>query len=170
MLYEILTGRQAFVGATEFARLTAIITEEIVPPSAVAPQLAPFDAFFQRALQKDRAHRFQSAQEMSQALASISTPVSIRPPGAGIVSPVGPTMSSPQSEKPSDHTTLGSQGVPPSSYRAPPVVVVPGATQDPNSFAGPPRSAVRRSTGSTPMPGARWSGHGAGSTSRRRRG
>ncbi len=142
MLYEILTGRQAFAAATEFARLTAIITEEIVPPSAISPALAQFDLFFQRALQKDRAHRFQSAQEMSQALASIGMPISIRPPSGGntTVSPVGPTMSSPKSERPpADHTTLGSQGVPPSSYRAPPVVVMPGATQDPNSFAGPPR-------------------------------
>ena len=141
MLYEIITGRQAFVGATEFVRLTAIMTEPITPPSAVSPSLAQFDAFFQRALQKDRANRFQSAQEMSQALASISVPVSIVPPsGSATVSPVGPTMSSQQSQPPADHTTLGSQGVPPSSYRAPPpVVIVPGATQDPNSFAGPPR-------------------------------
>lgn len=140
MLYEILTGKQAFTAPTEFARLTAIMSEDVVPPSAVSPQLAQFDAFFKRALQKDRAHRFQSAQEMSQALASVSVPVSIMPPsGSTTVSPVGPTMSSPQSERPADHTTLGSQGVPPPSYRAPPVVVVPGATQDPNSFAGPPR-------------------------------
>jgi serine/threonine-protein kinase len=142
MLYEILTGKQAFTGATEFARLTAIMTEEVVPPSAISPTLAQFDMFFQRALQKDRAHRFQSAHEMSQALASVSVPVSIVPPSGGgtTVSPVGPTMSSPQSQPPADHTTLGSQGVPPSSYRAPPpVVIVPGATQDPNSFAGPPR-------------------------------
>jgi serine/threonine-protein kinase len=142
MLYEILTGKQAFTGATEFARLTAIMTEEVVPPSAISPTLAQFDMFFQRALQKDRAHRFQSAQEMSQALASVGVPVSIVPPSGGgtTVSPVGPTMSSPQSQPPADHTTLGSQGVPPSSYRAPPpVVIVPGATQDPNSFAGPPR-------------------------------
>ena len=140
MFYEILTGKQAFVGATEFARLTAIMTEEVAPPSTVSPSLAPFDPFFLRALQKDRAHRFQSAQEMSQALASISVPVSIVPPsGSSTVSPVGPTMSSPQSQPPADHTTLGSQGVPPSSYRAPPIVVVPSTTQDPNSFAGPPR-------------------------------
>jgi serine/threonine protein kinase len=140
MLYEILTGRQAFVGATEFARLTAIVTEEVVPPSAISPAFVQFDAFFHRALQKDRANRFQSAQEMSQALGAISVPISIMPPsGSSTVSPVGPTMSSPKSEPPADHTTLGSQGVPPPSYRAPPVVIVPGATQDPNSFAGPQR-------------------------------
>jgi serine/threonine protein kinase len=140
MLYEIITGRQAFVAPTEFARLTAIMTVDPEPPSTVSPALAQFDAFFRRALQKDRAHRFQSAAEMSQALASISVPISIMPPsGSTNVSPVGPTLSSPQSEPQPDHATLGSTGVPPTSHRPPPVVVVPATTNDPTSFAGPPR-------------------------------
>jgi len=143
MLYEILTGRQAFVAATEFARLTAIITEEPPPPSAISPALAPFDAFFRRALQKDRAHRFQSAAEMSQALATIAVTArehgSVPPPSArGPVVPVGPTLSSPN-EPAADHSTLGSTGVPPVSARPPPVIVMPATTNDPNSFAGPPR-------------------------------
>jgi serine/threonine protein kinase len=141
MLYEILTGRQAFVAPTEFARLTAIMTEDPPPPSATSPVLAPFDAFFKRALEKDRARRFQSAAEMSQALATIPVPASMPPPsarGAQPVAPVGPTMAS-TNEPPPDHATLGSQGVPPVSHRAPPVVVLPATTNDPNSFAGPPR-------------------------------
>ncbi len=139
MLYEILTGRQAFVAPTEFARLTAIITEEPPPPSAISPSLAPFDAFFKRALQKDRAHRFQSAAEMSQALATVRVTASMPPSSfRGPVPHAGPTLSSPN-EPPADHSTLGSTGVPPASLRPPPVVVVPASTQDPNSFAGPPR-------------------------------
>jgi eukaryotic-like serine/threonine-protein kinase len=133
MFYEILTGRQAFVAPTEFARLTAIMTEDPAPPSAASPALAPFDAFFVRALQKDRAKRFQSAAEMSQALASIQVSVSIMPPsGSATVSPVGPTLSSPQSERPADRA-------PPSSHRPPQIVVMPATTNDPTSFAGPPR-------------------------------
>ncbi len=140
MLYEIITGRQAFVAPTEFARLTAIMTEDPARPSTVTQALAQFDGFFARALQKDRAKRFQSAAEMSQALASISVPVSIMPPsGSATVSPVGPTLSSPQSERPADHSTLGSTGVPPSSHRPPQIVVMPATTNDPSSFAGPPR-------------------------------
>ena len=152
MLYEILTGRQAFVAATEFARLTAIITEEPPPPSAISPALAPFDAFFRRALQKDRAHRFQSAAEMSQALGTIAVTASMPPPSARAPvvpvggsaaggtphAPVGPTLSSPN-EPAADHSTLGSTGVPPVSARPPPVIVMPATTNDPNSFAGPPR-------------------------------
>ena len=140
MLYEVLTGRQAFVASTEFARLTAIMTEEPPPPSATSPALATFDAFFRRALQKDRAHRFQSAAEMAQALAAIPVSRSMAPPSmraAAPVVPAGPTLSSPN-EPPPDHSTLGSTGVPPAS-RPPPVVVMPATTNDPNSFAGPPR-------------------------------
>jgi len=140
MLYEIITGRQCFVAPTEFARLTAIMTVDPDPPSTVSPSLAQFDAFFRRALQKDRAHRFQSAAEMSQALASLSIPISIIPPsGSQNVSPVGPTLSSPQSQPQPDHTTMGSTGVPPSSHRPPQVIVMPATTNDPSSFSGPPR-------------------------------
>jgi serine/threonine protein kinase len=144
MLYEVLTGRQAFVAPTEFARLTAILTEEPPPPSAASPHLAPFDAFFRRALQKDRAHRFQSAAEMSQALAAIPATASMPPPSAPTrpvaqVAPVGPTLSSTSEPAPApDHATLGSHGVPPAS-RPPPVVVLPSSTADPHSFAGPAR-------------------------------
>ncbi len=142
MLYEILTGKQAFVAPTEFARLSEIMTADPAPPSAASPALAPFDAFFRRALQKERAHRFQSAQEMSHALAAIDLRAisSVAPPAsnrASAVSPVGPTLSSPNEPHP-DHSTLGSHGVPPISYR-PPVVVMHASTNDPSSFAGPPR-------------------------------
>jgi serine/threonine protein kinase len=148
MLYEILTGRQTFVAPTEFARLTLILTAEVDPPSSIAPALAPFDAFFRRALQKDRAARFQSAAEMSQALASIRASGSIAPPQpVAVVSPVGPTLSSPHAPQP-DHSTLESEGPPqhrlPASYRPAPVMVVPSSTNDPSSFAGPrpPRGGI----------------------------
>jgi len=139
MLYEILTGRQAFVAPTEFARLTAILTEEPPPPSTASPPLAAFDAFFRRALEKDRDRRFQSAAEMAQALAAIPLPAGAAPASAREpVSAVGPTLSSTQEPAP-DHSTLGSQGAAPASHRPPPIVVVPAATTDPNSFAGPSR-------------------------------
>jgi eukaryotic-like serine/threonine-protein kinase len=140
MFYEILTGRQAFSAPTEFARLTLILTADAPMPSTVSQVLAQFDAFFSRALQKDRALRFQSAAEMSQALAAINIPVSVIPPaGSSTTSPVGPTLSSPMTPRP-DHSTLGSEGPPqphPASYRPAPVVIVPSATNDPVSFAGP---------------------------------
>jgi serine/threonine-protein kinase len=147
MLYEVITGRQAFEAPTDFARLTLIFTAEPNPPSTVSPALAAFDSFFRHALQKDRAHRFQSAAEMAHALASIAVSNSIVPPsGTVAVSPTGPTLSSPQAHASEslapDHSTLGSQGVPPGSHRHPPVIVLPTSTNDPVSFSGGARQGV----------------------------
>jgi serine/threonine-protein kinase len=140
MLYEILTGRQTFPAATEFARITQILTAEPDPPSSVSPALAAFDAFFRRALQKDRAHRFQSAEEMSRALASIPLAMSMTTPAPQrvSVSPVGPTLSSP-TESPVQSQGHHAHAMQPRSERPQPVVVLPASTNDPSSFAGPPR-------------------------------
>jgi serine/threonine-protein kinase len=68
MLFEMLTAKDVFPAENEFARLTAVLTQSVPPISSVAPHLAAWDPFFQRALAKDPAQRFQSAQEMAQAL------------------------------------------------------------------------------------------------------
>ncbi len=68
ILYEMLTGREAFPADNEFTRLTLVLTQDITPIAQANPQLAGFSAFFQRALSKDPAGRFQTAQEMAQAL------------------------------------------------------------------------------------------------------
>ncbi len=68
ILYEMLTGREAFPADNEFTRLTLVLTQEITPIGQVNPGLSSWDGFFQRALSKDPVGRFQSAQEMAQAL------------------------------------------------------------------------------------------------------
>jgi serine/threonine protein kinase len=68
ILYEMLTGREAFPADNEFTRLTLVLTQEITPIAQLNPQLAAWAGFFQRALSKDLNGRFQHAGEMSQAL------------------------------------------------------------------------------------------------------
>jgi serine/threonine-protein kinase len=68
ILYEMLTGQEPFRAANEFARLTAVLTDEVQPIEQVAPHLATWAPFFRRALAKDPAQRFQTADEMSRAL------------------------------------------------------------------------------------------------------
>lgn len=68
ILYELLSGRQAFGAPTEFARMTAAMTEPVTPLSALAPELGDWDGFFARALAKQPIERFQSALEMLAAL------------------------------------------------------------------------------------------------------
>src|SRR5262245_50369865 len=72
ILYEMLTAQQPFQAENEFVRLTAVLTEEPIPIERVQPQLTPWSPFFKRALSKDAAGRFQSADEMSRALTTIA--------------------------------------------------------------------------------------------------
>jgi eukaryotic-like serine/threonine-protein kinase len=83
ILYEMLTGREAFPADNEFARLTAVLTQDIPPIAQVRPDLAMWSQFFQRALSKAIETRFQSAQEMAQALTAMLTPQGKSPSAQG---------------------------------------------------------------------------------------
>jgi eukaryotic-like serine/threonine-protein kinase len=99
ILYEMLTGREAYPAENEFQRLTQVLTQEVRPIHEVAPQLGTWTQFFQRALSKDVARRFQSAQEMSQALAAMATPrgqsAQGRDGGTAVLSVGSPSMHQP---------------------------------------------------------------------------
>lgn len=83
IMYEMFTGREAFPADNEFARLTAVLTQDIPPIAQVRPDLANWSQFFQRALSKQLETRFQSAQEMSQALTAMLTPQGKSPSAQG---------------------------------------------------------------------------------------
>src|SRR6185437_2579289 len=80
IFYELLTGTSPFPAENEFARLTSVLTDEIRPIEQVAPHLASWSGFFQRALAKDPAWRFQNADEMAAALHATARAPSMRPP------------------------------------------------------------------------------------------
>jgi serine/threonine-protein kinase len=68
MFYELVTGAEAFPADNDFARLTVTITTDARPIEQVAPHLAAWGQFFRRALAKDPAARFQTADEMDRSL------------------------------------------------------------------------------------------------------
>jgi eukaryotic-like serine/threonine-protein kinase len=72
IFYEMLTGGPPFPADNEFARLTAVLTEEVKPIERANPALAPWNQFFHRALAKDVNQRFQSADEMARAVVAIA--------------------------------------------------------------------------------------------------
>ena len=78
MLYELCTGRKPFV-AQDIARILAMQVTAKVPTFAeVAPDLrltAALEAAVMKALEKDRAKRFQSASEFLAALDSLEMAV-----------------------------------------------------------------------------------------------
>jgi eukaryotic-like serine/threonine-protein kinase len=73
ILYRALTGFHAFPGTSVEETLRRICRDPVESPSQLLLDLPPgTDAFFERALMRDRAARFQSAREMAAALAELA--------------------------------------------------------------------------------------------------
>lgn len=69
VLYECVTGKVPFDGDSAITVALKQVNEEPIPPSQVNPHVdAAFEAIILKAMQKDPAMRFQSANEMRQAL------------------------------------------------------------------------------------------------------
>ncbi len=65
VLYEMAAGRQAFSGATTAVIHDAILNRAVVPPSKLNPQIPPeLERVIDKALEKDRKFRYQTASDM----------------------------------------------------------------------------------------------------------
>jgi serine/threonine protein kinase len=73
LLYQSLTGHRPFDGPNLTSILLAITSRSPAPPSTLV-QGAPsgVDAFFERALRRDRRDRFQTAEEMAAAFVALN--------------------------------------------------------------------------------------------------
>ncbi len=69
VLYELVTGKKPFDGSSAFAIMVAQVEQQAVAPIELEPSLpAELNSAILRALAKDPAERFQSAQEFRQEL------------------------------------------------------------------------------------------------------
>jgi serine/threonine-protein kinase len=85
LLWTVLTGKRLFQADSEGATVRNIITKEVLLPSRVG--LRPpkcFDAVCLRALDRNPDRRFQSAEEMAEALRTVSERQGLRAPRAEI--------------------------------------------------------------------------------------
>jgi serine/threonine-protein kinase len=97
ILYELLTGREAFVAPTEMAKLTAILTGAPVPIDQGRPHLAAWRHFFATALSREPEQRFASAIEMERVMTS--TDHAARTSGTPATAPASTTDMSPELPK-----------------------------------------------------------------------
>ncbi len=66
VLYEMATGHMAFPGSTSGVIFDGILNRAPVPPARLRPETPPrLDEIINKALEKDRGLRYQSASEMS---------------------------------------------------------------------------------------------------------
>jgi serine/threonine protein kinase/predicted negative regulator of RcsB-dependent stress response len=73
LLYEMVTGRRPFGGATGFELSAAILHE---PPQALPAAVpAPMRAIIQRCLEKNPADRYQHATDVQEALNAVEAPI-----------------------------------------------------------------------------------------------
>jgi eukaryotic-like serine/threonine-protein kinase len=73
IVFECLTGKRPFEGASLGSLLVKICTHPSPRPSDVGKVPTGFDAWFLRATEKDRTRRFQSARELVDGYASLLT-------------------------------------------------------------------------------------------------
>ena len=83
VLYEMLTGRRAFAGASRQETLSAVVSAEPQPVREIAPGLpAEIEKLIQRCLRKDKDRRFQHMADVRVALQEIREESESGPTGA----------------------------------------------------------------------------------------
>ena len=84
VLYQLLTSKRAFDGGTLPAILMRVMKEDPLPPSLAVPGLPPaLDVLLAKALAKDKAHRYQTGQQMAEDLQDLLAGRAPRHAGAG---------------------------------------------------------------------------------------
>ncbi len=92
MLYQALTGKTPFGGASLEALMHAILNEQPKPPSALVSGIGPdLDFMVMKLLRKDPAHRYARAEELISDLASCEA-CRVEPGAAAVAKPATPRL------------------------------------------------------------------------------
>ncbi|MBK8251224.1 MAG: serine/threonine protein kinase [Polyangiaceae bacterium] len=82
LTFRMLTGKLPFNGENMFSVVSAVQQQPLPKASTLAPELGPeVDAFFERALAKNPADRFQTAQELAKATVDLTAVTTTSPAG-----------------------------------------------------------------------------------------
>lgn len=121
ILYEIATGTMPFQAETMPEIVAKVLSITPPPPSQIRPGLpANFDSLVQRCMDKNRDNRYQSVQEVMQALTSFINPSDL--PRAAFSSIAPPSFSGPNESVTQSAVALGQETI---SASAPTMVQSP---------------------------------------------
>ena len=74
ILYELVTGRPPFRAPQLMETIRQVLQDPVTPPSKIRPDTPPeLERVILRALEKDKAARFQNASEFSKALEAVAS-------------------------------------------------------------------------------------------------
>ncbi|MGH9604986.1 MAG: serine/threonine protein kinase [Terracidiphilus sp.] len=95
-LYEMLTGRRPFQAETSFSVLNAHLKEAPIPPVQINPALPPaLNQIVLCAMAKEPTDRFQSADEMRNAIRGVQRPAQAAAPAVPEAAQAGPAAAWP---------------------------------------------------------------------------
>lgn len=100
LLYQLLTGRRAFLADSLAALMLQLLQEEPPPPSSLNPDLpASLDGILRQALAKEPAQRFASAQTFAAAL----RPLQPTPSDRATLPIATPPVDAEEADQPTEH-------------------------------------------------------------------
>ena len=143
VLYEMLTGRRAFEGASEISTLSAILRDDVRPMCQAAPEIPPLlEQIVLRCLQKNPDGRWPSMKQVEAALTTLQHQLD---PGGQFAPPLS-TMA--MSDRPTTIVDVGSLAPETWNVTAPSAASAPPATSAGKTPPAPPATSVR----ATPPP------------------
>ena len=85
VLFELITGRRLFKGENEFLTMSAVVEANVPPPSAHRSDVSPaLDKIVLKALSRDPAQRYQTAEQMFFALDTLASQEGLRSSGLAL--------------------------------------------------------------------------------------
>ena len=91
VLYELIAGQRPFAGASEFAAMSAVVNDPIIPPARLRPGIPPdLERIVLRLLEKNPAQRYQTSEEVATDLEALG-PILDSGPSTAELDYFGPT-------------------------------------------------------------------------------
>jgi serine/threonine-protein kinase len=149
ILYRSVTGVSAFDGVSGVDVIVQVCTAPLPIATRAAPDLPPaLDAFFQKALAREREERFASAREMTAAFSALVDAASARP-SPRLVAMAASSRAAPRRTQLGEASAGEIDAFVEQAFHA---IVAPGEDAPPTTRCAPGKSGVRERLPDEPAP------------------